>query len=346
MSVLIRGRNFLLFCGVIYLLVLLCLVNPRVQREVFYLHNVKFPWFADLRRPELSGFNADRARSLFIEEKLHAWHIDPLSSLSALTPTSKIHANSKLIIYFHGTAGTIAVPHRLTTYRIFSALPETHVLAIDYRGYGLSKGYPSEAGLIEDGSLAVLWAIDQGFDSTKITLFGQSLGAAVAIATAHSLANRTTEPIHVGHVVSAAGFSNARNILKTYQLGGFIPVLGPLRTYPWIQNLLLKQLKHQWDSESRVYDLAANTDIRLTFAHATTDTEILSTHSEKLLFKALAGANLKVLSRNEADSPETDSGQESSLHRATEESEKIVYKEFSWGAHNLVSWNDDLLMLL
>lgn len=347
MSVLTKGRNLLLVCGGTYMILLLSLIHPVVQREVFYLHNIKFPWRVDLRRPELSGFSADRAKSIFIGDQLHAWHIGPLSYLTTATPMSEVHTDSKLVIYLHGTAGTIAVPHRLTTYRLLSSLPDTHVLALDYRGFGLSAGKPTEAGLIEDGTTAVQWALDQGFDSSRITLFGQSLGSAVAIATAHNLATNSSDPVHVGHVVSVAGFSTARDIIKTYRVSGFIPVLGPLRTYPWIQNKLLDHLQHDWDSEHRVYELALKTDIRLTFAHATTDTEILCSNSEKLLLRAIAGADMKSrLDNDSMNPPVEDLYEEGSLKFPKHDHPKITYKELYWGSHNLVSWNDDLLTLL
>lgn len=132
---------------------------------------------------------------------------------------------SRLIIYFHGTAGTLAVSHRLTTYRLLSAArPETHVLAFDYRGFGLSPGHPDETGLINDGMAAVDWATNQGFTDKQITLFGHSLGSAVALGVAHEVANRGTDSLHLKQVVSVAGFTSVEEVLKDYRLGGIIPM--------------------------------------------------------------------------------------------------------------------------
>lgn len=349
MSVLIRGRNFLLGFGLIYVAFLACLLIPSVQREVFYLNSIRFPWFTDISDPSAFGFSRCRSNGLFIKDKLHAWHIQPLENLHS---HKKDISQQKIVVYFHGTAGTLAVPNRMTTYRLLTALPNMHVLAMDYRGYGLSPGIPSELGLIQDGIDAVQWALEQGFMSENIILFGQSLGSAVAIATAHELANRANSPLQVGHVVSVAGFSTARDVVKTYKIAGFIPLLGPLRTYPQIQSWLIDRLRHDWNSTSRVYDLANETKIRLTFAHAKSDSEILAINSEKLFRAAVQGyqssyedgmraspaaRNMTVLTKQHHDG-----GQSYQM----QEEERIYYRELAWGAHNLVQWNDDLLLRL
>jgi uncharacterized protein len=59
------------------------------------------------------------------------------------------------------------------------------VLLFDYRGYGENAGTPSEAGLIADAAAARAWlAARTDVDPTRIVLFGESLGAAVAVASA------------------------------------------------------------------------------------------------------------------------------------------------------------------
>jgi fermentation-respiration switch protein FrsA (DUF1100 family) len=56
---------------------------------------------------------------------------------------------------------------------------------VEYRGYGLSGGVPSEAGLERDGDAAMAWlAARPDVHQGKIFLYGQSLGGAVAIRTA------------------------------------------------------------------------------------------------------------------------------------------------------------------
>jgi hypothetical protein len=59
------------------------------------------------------------------------------------------------------------------------------VLLFDYRGYGTNDGTPSEEGLEADGRAAVTYLKTRSdVDSERIVYLGESLGAAVAIATA------------------------------------------------------------------------------------------------------------------------------------------------------------------
>lgn len=326
------------------------LLHPTIQREVFYLNSIRYPWLVDLTRPEASGFNMDRSESLFLRSGAHCWYVQPRDLLKAVNEQVSDHRHisrdDRIVIYLHGTAGTIAVPHRLTTYRILSAMPLTHVLAVDYQGFGLARGKPSEAGLIEDGVAAVDWAISQGFYADRITLFGQSLGSAVAFGTALTLATRQIDAVEVAHVISVAGFYSAREVLKTYRLAGILPIIGPLRTQPWLQTLVLDRLQHQWNSSDRIYRLARETDIRITLAHATSDNEVLSHNSELLFRRALAGAfDAKSLPDSRSDVVVEVSSDGGRTFRSSL-AHRIEYREFTWGAHNLVQWNDDLLDLI
>jgi uncharacterized protein len=55
------------------------------------------------------------------------------------------------------------------------------VLLLDYRGYGGNPGLPTEEGLAADARAAHRHLVDErGVDPTRLVLFGESLGAAVA----------------------------------------------------------------------------------------------------------------------------------------------------------------------
>jgi hypothetical protein len=59
------------------------------------------------------------------------------------------------------------------------------VLLFDYRGYGGNEGTPSEQGLMADGQAAVRYLETRtDVNSDRLVYFGESLGAAVAVATA------------------------------------------------------------------------------------------------------------------------------------------------------------------
>lgn len=87
-----------------------------------------------------------------------------------------------LVIFFHGNAGNIA--HRLDYLRMFHELGLA-TLIIDYRGYGLSSGSPTEPGTYLDAEAAWRHATQVlGFAPGRIVIFGESLGGAVAASLA------------------------------------------------------------------------------------------------------------------------------------------------------------------
>ena len=60
------------------------------------------------------------------------------------------------------------------------------VLMIDYRGYGLSGGKPTEEGLTTDVGTAVEWLKENGLSSDRLMMYGFSMGTAPACRlTAH-----------------------------------------------------------------------------------------------------------------------------------------------------------------
>jgi len=82
------------------------------------------------------------------------------------------------VIFCHGNAGNIS--HRLETVRLLNHLG-LDLLIFDYRGYGESDGVPTEAGLYMDGTAAWRYLTEtRQIDPEDITIFGKSLGGAVA----------------------------------------------------------------------------------------------------------------------------------------------------------------------
>lgn len=60
-------------------------------------------------------------------------------------------------------------------------------LLVNYRGYGLSKGRPSEDALKEDARLIYDWAVKRpDVDASRIVVMGRSLGSYVAVSLANT----------------------------------------------------------------------------------------------------------------------------------------------------------------
>jgi fermentation-respiration switch protein FrsA (DUF1100 family) len=98
-------------------------------------------------------------------ETLLAWYVPP-------------HDGKKLVLYFQGNAdGLNARTERFT----WLTADGTGLLALCYRGFGGSSGRPSEDGLIRDARAAYDFAAAR-YPASRIVLFGESLGTAVAVA--------------------------------------------------------------------------------------------------------------------------------------------------------------------
>jgi fermentation-respiration switch protein FrsA (DUF1100 family) len=116
------------------------------------------PASVGLRFRELLFPSADGVR-------LHGWLI------AGRTPTT--------LLYSHGNAGNIA--DRVSIARLLVDQLGVGVFLYDYRGFGMSEGAPSEAGLVSDARGARAALLREGVAADDIVYFGRSLGAAVTV---------------------------------------------------------------------------------------------------------------------------------------------------------------------
>lgn len=107
------------------------------------------------------------------------------------------------LIYFHGNGENISRYLSFTAQLYDLGL---NVLMPEYRGYGLSAGTPSEAGLYRDAQAAYRQLRARGVPAGQIVLYGFSLGSAVAV----ELARR--EP--VAALVLEAPFTSIPEVAK------------------------------------------------------------------------------------------------------------------------------------
>ena len=88
------------------------------------------------------------------------------------------------VLMCHGNTGNMGdCIDRITDLHAMNA----RVLLFDYRGYGDSRGFPSERGLYRDAAAAYEWIRTTQYadaEQPPIILYGHSLGGAVAIRTA------------------------------------------------------------------------------------------------------------------------------------------------------------------
>jgi fermentation-respiration switch protein FrsA (DUF1100 family) len=102
--------------------------------------------------------------------QIAAWQLEPES------PTADI-------VYFHGNGGNLSM-----WLPVFATLHGFgyRVLAIDYRGYGLSEGTPTESGLVLDAEAAARHAASSRAAGRPLIYWGRSLGGPIAAAATNA----------------------------------------------------------------------------------------------------------------------------------------------------------------
>ena len=135
------------------------------------------------------------------------------------------------LIFAHGNAGNMS--DRLFKIKFFYDLG-LNVFIFDYRGYGKSKGRPSEAGIYLDAQGAYDYLQSLGYvNMSNIILYGASLGGAVII----DLATHRK----VALMVVESSITNAQDMAKIY--------------YPFVPSFILSL---KFDSIDKVRELSVS----------------------------------------------------------------------------------------
>ena len=197
--------------------------------------------------------------------------------------------------------GNVGQGWRTDTYRaLFAGAPDKiHVLTFDYRGFGHSTGSPSEEGLILDGIAAVNWALKvAGIPSSRILLIGHSLGTAVTTAVAEHFVLR--EGLEFAGVVLVAAFTDIPALMLTYNAGGIVPVLSPLKPYPRIQHFFASRIVDRWMTVERLEGFVKGSRrLHLTLLNAKSDHSIAWQHSQALFYTAVKAIAARNVSKEE-----------------------------------------------
>ncbi len=136
-------------------------------------------------------------------ERLRAW------LMPAAAPRARI-------VYFHGNGGNLSNWSPILAGIVRRGYS---VLAVDYRGYGVSTGRPTESGLYRDAQALVTRAWTDADNRAPLVYWGRSLGSTVA---AYAATVRRPDA-----VIIEAGFPDGRSVVR----GSPLAVLSLLASY-------------------------------------------------------------------------------------------------------------------
>ncbi|MCU0918790.1 MAG: alpha/beta hydrolase [Burkholderiaceae bacterium] len=118
------------------------------------------------------------------------------------------HERGPVYLYLHGNGANLSARNR----RLAQLTEDgAGLLAVSWRGYGGSSGRPHEAGLLTDARTA-LAALASRVDASRIVVFGESLGTAVAVMLASE--------VPVAGLVLDSSFASALDVAR--------------HRYPWL----------------------------------------------------------------------------------------------------------------
>ncbi|GAA5864803.1 hypothetical protein JCM8547_009237 [Rhodosporidiobolus lusitaniae] len=298
MSFLRRAHYWLAYALVAYLAFLVALIYEPFQRSLIYLHAIKLGG-RHFDRPEYHGYAPGKVLPLNLTTpdgaRLGAWLVPPQSVYEKWVEGNGVPGEGEsmplrvydealrspshpTVIYYHGNAATRAAGNRVRTGRHISSEMDASFLIIDYRGFADSSSHlpPSEEGLLTDARTA--WdyiTVEKGAKESQVVVMGQSLGTGVTAGLAARLAD---EGKHPRAVVLVAPFSSISALLETYKLGNFIPILSPLKRFPWLLNAFLQLLRTKFDTQNVLEKIQAP----LLILHAQDDPVIPFSHSRTL----------------------------------------------------------------
>ncbi|PLW34033.1 hypothetical protein PCANC_18855 [Puccinia coronata f. sp. avenae] len=312
MGFLLNSHRWLLYLPVAYVVFILSLGVPFIQRGAIYLHWVRVPIQANFDAPEYYGIASGQVRNFQLTTpdgaKIGVWHTLPEAvyvrhfQQSANFSGSFLQAHTgpiplsvfenalrthKTVLYSHGNAASRAQGSRTSLLRSFSgstygACDEgLNFLIYDYRGFADSSPAsifpPSEEGLIKDARTVWDYIVGAGAAPQNISIVGQSLGTGVSAALTHRL--MTEDNIKPNSLCLIAPFTSIPELLTTYSLFKFIPILQPLSVFPKMQTWLLNTfLRTHFNTKSLISSITTN----IMLVHAQDDIDVHPSHSKAL----------------------------------------------------------------
>ncbi|VDD81744.1 unnamed protein product [Mesocestoides corti] len=218
---------FLLFplLGLCYVVPIFCVIFPRAAIPLIYLHSLQSYQVQNFSNFAPYGIFDGSASNFYIQSDfdgtpLGTWCVQEFK-LSLLTfrhirpkvatdfrgqNKTDITDGVPIFLYLHGIAFNRAYPSRVEVYKFLSRLGY-HVMAIDYRGFGNSGGYPEgEVDIVADAVSLLRYARNVAPHS-PVFIWGSSLGTGIAGSLVKSI-NETGTVRPPDGIVLDAPFTN------------------------------------------------------------------------------------------------------------------------------------------
>ena len=203
----------------IYFLVIITLVSAcRKRLDDFLFNNDN-----SITAYELDNYTGrttlDVGSEYHVEDSMISVFQYPISSEGENLNISAIYvgelsqiATDTVILYCHGTAdhNDFYWPRQ----KLYASLGSKHrfgVLMIDYPGYGLSEGKPTEQNMYDATNGALKWLKSQGLTNDRLILFGFSLGTAPTCEVAGNATNFEMQP---SKIILEAPFASAEVLVQ------------------------------------------------------------------------------------------------------------------------------------
>jgi pimeloyl-ACP methyl ester carboxylesterase len=169
---------------------------------------VFFPSAGEDQNPAAIGITYDVVRLETADGvRLVAWQLEPDDPIAD-------------VVYFHGNGGNLSV-----WLPVFAALHahDLRVLAVDYRGYGLSSGRPSEEGVYRDAEAVAQHAARHRVKSVErpVVFWGRSLGGPIAAAA--------TRVIRPDGLILESSFADKAAVVRSHPVLRMLNVFGSYR---------------------------------------------------------------------------------------------------------------------
>ncbi|RIA82289.1 Alpha/Beta hydrolase protein [Glomus cerebriforme] len=165
MPLIITGTTIVTISGMALLYILQC--------DILYPSNWPTGSRKFVSKPSEYGIPYSEVK-LYTEDKVR------LRAFVCKRPIDREAKKRPTVIMFHGNGGNMG--HRLPIAEKFYKDFKCNVILLSYRGYGRSEGTPKEKGLCIDAQTVLNYVLKHEiFKYSKIIIYGQSLGGAVAI---------------------------------------------------------------------------------------------------------------------------------------------------------------------